>query len=85
MPLDKSTGKIWILERCRLYIINFCENGIAKGHHLPSVPMHRGKQTAKRKAESGRRSVKMPEKKSNQLVKTICDKKGVTSMKLAAR
>ena len=27
----------------------------------------------------------MPEKKSNQLVKTICDKKGVISMKLAAK
>ena len=47
--------------------------------------MHRDKETAKRKAESGRRAVKMPEKKSDQLVKTICDKKGVTSMKLAAK
>ena len=43
------------------------------------------RKTAKRKAESIRRAVKMPDEKSNQLVKTICDKKGVTSMKLAAK
>ena len=40
------------------------------------------RKTAERKAESGRGAVQMPEKKRNQLVKTIWDKKGVTSMKL---
>ena len=55
---------------------------------LPRAAMYRvcqcieTRKTAKRKAESGRRAVQMPEKKRNQLVKTICDKKGVTSMKL---
>ena len=43
------------------------------------------RKTAARKAESGRRAVQMPEKKRNQLVKTIWDKKGVTSMKLAEK
>ena len=43
------------------------------------------RKTAERKAESGRRTVQMPEKKRNQLVKTIWDKKGVTSMKLAEK
>ena len=42
------------------------------------------RKTAKRKAESGRRAVKMPVKKRNQLVKAILDKEGVTSKKLAA-
>ena len=59
--------------------ISFCENGIAQGRNLPSLPMHGDKETAKRKAESGRRAVKTPEKTSDQLVKTICDKKGVSS------
>ena len=36
-------------------------------------------------AESGRGAVQMPEKKRNRLVKTIWDKKGVTSMKLAEK
>ena len=43
------------------------------------------RKTAERKAESGRGAVQMPEKKRNQLVKTIRDKKGVTSMKLAGK
>ena len=43
------------------------------------------RKTAERKAESGRRTVQMPEKKRNQLVKTIWDKKGVTSMKVAEK
>ena len=42
------------------------------------------RKTAKRKAESGRRAVKMPGKKRNQLVQAIYDKEGVTSKKLAA-
>ena len=47
--------------------------------------MHRDKKTAKGKAESGQRAVQMPEKKRNQLVQTIWDKKGVTSVKLAEK
>ena len=43
------------------------------------------RKTAKRKAESKWRAVKMPEKKRNQLVKTICHNKGVTSVKLAEK
>ena len=43
------------------------------------------RKTAERKTESGRGAVQMPEKKRNQLVKTIWDKKGVTSMKLAEK
>ena len=43
------------------------------------------RNTTKSKAVSGRRAVKMPEKKRNQLCKAVCDKKGVTSMKLAAK
>ena len=46
--------------------------------------MLREKKTAKRKAESGRRAVKMPEKKRYQLVQAIYDKEGVNSKKLAA-
>ena len=41
----------------------------------------RTRKTAKIKAESGRRAVQVPERKRNQLVKTIWDKEGV-SMKL---
>ena len=40
------------------------------------------RRTAKRKAESGRRAVKMQEK--NQLIKAISVKEGVTPKKLAA-
>ena len=58
---------------------------------LPRVTIYRvchcieTRKIARRKAESGRRAVKMPEKKRNRLVKTIRDKKGVTSMKLAEK
>ena len=58
---------------------------------LPRAAIYRvclcieARKTAKRKAESGQRAVKMPEEKSNQLVKATCDKKRVTSMKLAAK
>ena len=43
------------------------------------------RHTTRSKAESGRRAVKMPEKKRKQLVKSVCDKNGVTSMKMAAQ
>ena len=42
------------------------------------------RKTAKRRAESRRRAVQMPEKKTNQLVKAIYEKEGVTSKKPAA-
>ena len=46
--------------------------------------MHREKKNRKRKAESGRRVVKMTEKKRNQLANATYDKEGVASKKLAA-
>ena len=74
-------GRIWILERCWFDII-LQRYGIAQGRLLPSVPIHWDKKTAKRKAESGW----WAEYKRNQLIKTICNKKGVTSLSwLAAK
>ena len=43
------------------------------------------KATKTGKRDSRRRAVKMPEMKRNQLVKTICEKKGVSYMKLAVK
>ena len=43
------------------------------------------RKTSEIKAKSGRGAVQMTEKKRNQLVKTIWDKKVVTSMKLAEK
>ena len=65
-------------------IVYFMKMGLPRTA-MPSVPMHRDKKTAKRKVEREHRVVQMPEKKRNQLVKTIWDKKGVTSMKLAEK
>ena len=65
---------------------SLCEDGIAQGRHYRVCQCIETRKTAKRKAESGRRELNLPdfEKKRNQLIQTICDKKEVTSMKLAA-
>ena len=53
---------------------------------LPSVPLHwDAKKLQKERRKVDDEQLKMPEKKGNQLVNTIGDKKGVASMKLAVK
>ena len=66
-------------------IIYFIKMGLPRAAVYRVCQCTETRKTAKRKAESGRQAVQMPQKKRIQLVKTIWDKKKVTSMKLAEK
>ena len=68
-----------------LIIIYFLKMGLPRAAIYLVCQCIETRKTTKRKAESKRRAVQIPEKTRSQLVKTIWDKKGVTSMKLAEK